>query len=382
MRRQREIPQFTLAGVPDAEVTTHWFHTEDGLGLSFLRFQRERGGEAVMLVHGLTTSTDMFIMPEHENIVSHLLDLGYDVWCLDYRMSNRHSYNLFKHRWTLDDVALYDFPPAIATIRDHVGADHPLHVIAHCLGASVFAMSLFARLVEVDSAILNSVALTPRVPGWSKVKLAVAPGMVDGLLGVPYLNPRWSEDPGLTRGEVLSRAVSFFHRECDVPACHMLSMMWGTGWPALYRHENMADVTHERGGDLFGATSMNYYRHVNRMIRAGSAVKYHVGDPDYDRLPDDYFQHAMEVQTPILFVTGEDNKVFTDSNVVCFERLDRIVPGRHQLHTYPGYGHQDPFMGKDVARDIFPRMDQFLAEHRREPVASGPMAGSPSAVTT
>ena len=376
MRRQRDIPQFTLAGVPDAEVTTHWFHTEDGLGLSFLRFQRERGGEAVMLVHGLTTSTDMFIMPEHENIVSHLLDLGYDVWCLDYRMSNRHSYNLFKHRWTLDDVALYDFPPAIATIRDHVGADHPLHVIAHCLGASVFAMSLFARLVEVDSAILNSVALTPRVPGWSKVKLAVAPGMVDGLLGVPYLNPRWSEDPGLTRGEVLSRAVSFFHRECDVPACHMLSMMWGTGWPALYRHENMADVTHERGGDLFGATSMNYYRHVNRMIRAGSAVKYHVGDPDYDRLPDDYFQHAMEVETPILFVTGEDNKVFTDSNVVCFERLDRIVPGRHQLHTYPGYGHQDPFMGKDVARDIFPRMDQFLAEQRRARVESGPLAGS------
>ena len=117
MRRQREIPLYTLAGVPDAEVTTHWFHTEDGLGLSFLRFQRERGGEAVMLVHGLTTSTDMFIMPEHENIVTHLLDLGYDVWCLDYRMSNRHSYNLFKHRWTLDDVALYDFPPALATMR-------------------------------------------------------------------------------------------------------------------------------------------------------------------------------------------------------------------------------------------------------------------------
>lgn len=335
-----------------------------------------------MLVHGLTTSTDMFIMPEHENVVSHLLDLGYDVWCLDYRMSNRHSYNLFKHRWTLDDVALFDFPPAIATIREHVGADHPLHVVAHCLGATVFAMSLFARLVEVDSAILNSVALTPRVPGWSKVKLALAPGMVDGLLGVPYLNPRWSEDPGLTRGEVLSRAVSFFHRECDVPACHMLSMMWGTGWPALYRHENMADVTHERGGDLFGATSMNYYRHVNRMIRAGGAVKYHTGDPAYDRLPDNYFRHAMEVQTPILFVTGEDNKVFTDSNVVCFERLDRIVPGRHQLHTYPGYGHQDPFMGKDVARDIFPRMDQFLAEHRRARVASGPLAGSSSPSAT
>lgn len=370
MRRRREIPLYTLAGVRDAEVTTHWFHTEDGLGLSFLRFQRERGGEAVMVVHGLTTSTDMFIMPEHDNLVSHLLDLGYDVWCLDFRMSNRHSYNLFKHRWTLDDVALYDFPPALATMRAHIGQDHPIHVIAHCLGAASFAMSLFAGLVEVDSVILNSVALTPRVPAWSKVKLSVAPGLVDAVLGVPYVNPRWSEDPGFTRGELLSRAVSFFHRECDVPACHMLSMMWGTGWPALFHHENLAEVTHERSGDLYGATSLNYYRHVNRMIRAGGAVKYHVGDPEYARLPNNYFRNAMEVRTPILFVTGDDNKVFTDSNIVCFERLDRIVPGRHQLHVYPGYGHQDPFMGKDVARDIFPRMDQFLGEHGRARVGT------------
>lgn len=358
------IPMYTLEGVQDAEITTHWFHTEDGLGLSFLRFQRERGGDAVMVVHGLTTSTDMFIMPEHENLVSHLLDRGYDVWCLDYRMSNRHSYNLFKHRWTLDDVALYDFPPAIETIRAHIGDDHPLQVIAHCLGAMTFAMSLFARLVDVDSAILNSVALTPRVPRWSQFKIAYAPALVDGLLGVPYLNPRWSEDPGLTRGELLSRAVSFFHRECDVPACHMLSMMWGTGWPALYMHENLADVTHKRGADLFGATSMNYYRHVNRMLKAGGAVKYHRDDPTYDRLPNDYFRHALEVETPILFMAGEDNRVFTDSNVVCFERLERIAPGRHQLHIFEGYGHQDPFMGEHVARDIFPRLDEFMDEQR------------------
>lgn len=363
MTRVRQIPLYTLEGVRDAEVTTHYFSTEDGLGLSLLRFQRNRGGEAVMVVHGLTTSTDMFIMPEHENLVSHLLDRGYDVWCLDFRMSNRHPYNLFKHRWSLDDVALFDHPAAVATIRQHIG-ETPLHVIAHCLGATSFAMSLFAKLVDVDSVILNSVALTPRVPQWSRVKLSVAPGMVERVLGVPYLNPNWSEDPGFTRGELVSRAVSFFHRECDVPACHMLSMMWGTGWPALYSHENLADVTHERGGDLYGATSVNYYRHVRRMVKAGGAVKYHVGDPTYDRLPTNYFRYAIEVETPVLFVTGAENRVFTDSNIVCFERLEAMVPGRHQLHVYPGYGHQDPFMGKDVARDIFPRMVEFLAEQR------------------
>ena len=122
---KREIPLYTLEGVTGAEITTHYFSTEDGLGLSMLRFNRDPGNEAresVMIVHGLTTSTDMFIMPEHYNLVSYLLDNGYtDVWCLDMRMSNRHSYNLFPHRYSFDDIALYDYPPAIRIIREHIG---------------------------------------------------------------------------------------------------------------------------------------------------------------------------------------------------------------------------------------------------------------------
>src|SRR5206468_4104795 len=97
---EREIPLFTLDGVGDASVTCHDVFTEDKLGLSMLRFQRGvdgEAGEAVMILHGLTTSTDMYVMPEHYNLVSYLLDNGYnDVWCFDFRMSNRHSYNLFK----------------------------------------------------------------------------------------------------------------------------------------------------------------------------------------------------------------------------------------------------------------------------------------------
>jgi cholesterol oxidase len=366
---EREIPLFTLDGVADATVTSHDVFTEDKLGLNLLRFQRGADGgasEAILLLHGLTTSTDMYVMPEHYNLVSYLLDNGYsDVWCFDFRMSNRHSYNLFKHRYTMDDVALYDYPPALAKMREHI-ADKPIHVISHCLGANSFTMSLFAKVADgVSSVIANSVALTPRVPAWSKFKLGVAPDAVEYLLGFPYMNPRWSEDPGLTRGKIFSRVVSAFHRECDVPACHMLSLMWGTGWPALYSHENLADVTHRRGGDLYGATSMNYYRHVYKMLKAGRAVKY-TDEPAYQRLPADYFEHAAEIETPVLFTTGAHNKVFADSNVVCHERLERLVPGRHELHVFPGYGHQDPFMGDRVDRDVFPRMLEFIEKHRHD----------------
>lgn len=363
---QREIPLFTLEGVKDATVTDHAIVTGDKLGITAVRFQRGEAGEAVLIIHGLTTSTDMFVMPEHYNLVSYLLDHGYrDVWCLDFRMSNRHSYNLFKHRFTMDDVALFDFPPTLALIRQHIG-DKPIHVISHCLGANSFMLSLFGKAIDgVSSVIVNSVALTPRVPRWSKVKLSVAPNAVEYLLGFPYLNPMWSEDPGLTRGKIFSRIVDAFHPECDVSACHMLSLMWGSGWPALYSHANLADVTHRRGGDLYGATSMNYYRHVYKMLKAGRAVKY-TDEATYAALPNDYFEHAREIETPVLFMTGADNKVFSNSNIVCHERLQRIVPGRHELHVFPGYGHQDPFMGDRVDRDIFPRLLEFIEKHRHD----------------
>jgi lysosomal acid lipase/cholesteryl ester hydrolase len=361
----REIALYTLEGVKDAVVTTHPFTTEDKLGLSMLRFTRGEAGEAILVIHGLTTSTDMFIQPEHENLVSYLLDQGFgDVWCLDFRMSNRHPYNLFKHRYTMDDVALYDYPAALTEMRRHIG-DRPVHVISHCLGANSFTMALFGKVVTgISSVIANSVALTPRVPKWSKFKLSLAPDMVENVLGFPYLNPNWGEEPGWSRGKLFSKAVSLFHQECDVPACHMLSLMWGTGWPALYSHENMHPVTHRRGGDLYGATSKNYYRHVVKMLKVGNAVKYDPGNPAHDRLPDDYFRYVKEIETPVLFMTGEDNKVFADSNIVCHQRMERIVPGRHELHVFPNYGHQDPFMGQHVARDIFPRLVEFIEKHR------------------
>ncbi len=365
---KREIPLFTLAGVQDADITTHYYCTEDGLGLSLLRFTRPGARQSVMLIHGLTTSTDMFIMPEHRNIVTVLLDAGYDVWSLDFRMSNRHSYNMYYHRFTLDDVALYDYKPAVELVRAEIG-DQPLHVICHCLGAASFVMSLFAGIVGgFTSVIANSVALTPRIPLWSHVKLSVAPRLVE-LAGIQYLNPKWNEDPWLTPGKLFAKIVDLFHPECNVSACHMLSMMWGTGWPALYSHANLADVTHRRGGDLYGPTSMNYYRHVIKMVRASNtAVKYN-DVPKYSALPNDYLERAHQVRTPVLFMTGEHNHVFADSNIVCYKRLQEMGATQHELKVFPGYGHQDPFMGKNVAQDIFPDLIDYMQRKTADALA-------------
>ena len=63
-------------------------------------------------------------------------------------------------------------------------------------------------------------------------------------------------------------------------------------------------------------------------------------------------------------MTGRHNHVFTDSNIVCYERLNKITPGLHELKVYESYGHQDGFMGKNVAVDIFPFIVEFFRKHR------------------
>ncbi|TDD82280.1 alpha/beta fold hydrolase [Actinomadura rubrisoli] len=357
---EQRITRFTHAGVADAGISVHPFATGDGLGLNLTRFRRADCDDVVLLIHGLTTSSDMYIMPEHTNLVNFLHDAGFgDVWALDYRMSGRFPYDTETHRHTLDDIALHDHPAALEELRRHVG-DRRVHVITHCLGAVSFSMALFAGTVsDVTSLTCNSVSLIPRTPFWSRMKLGFGPALMEYVLGPTFIDPRYATSPVLTRGWMLSKAVSPFHPTCDEPACHLLSFMWGGGKP-IFSHDKMSPVTHARLPDLFGASGVHYYRHVHKMVRAGRAVKYKPGDPRHAALPNDYLAGAADVTTPILFLTGDRNHVFTDSNIVCHHVLEAITPGLHELEVIPGYGHQDAFMGANAAADVFPQVLDFL----------------------
>jgi triacylglycerol lipase/cholesterol oxidase len=335
------------------------------------RFQRKECQDVVVLLHGLTTSTDMFVMPEHYNIVNYLLDNGYtDVWSIDWRGSMRYSYDLFPAKFTMDDIALYDMPAAFAKIRQVVGPKTRIHVIAHCVGSLTFMMSLYAGLIDgVSSVISNSVSLTPRVPRWCRIKLAVAPVVFRQNTD---FNPRWAYYPGyFSFDKLLSKWISLWHRECQIPACHIVSFMWGSGHPAAWMHENLHEVTHARTGDLFGPVNINYYHHVRMMASKGVAEKMYPNDPRYDRLPDNYLQHAATIGTPILFVTGAKNNVFLDSNVVTYQTLTKLNPNQSiKLKIFDGYGHQDPFMGKHSDVDIFPEFIRFLNQYSYRNLAS------------
>jgi cholesterol oxidase len=111
------------------------------------------------------------------------------------------------------------------------------------------------------------------------------------------------------------------------------------------------------------------------MVAAGNtAVKYEPGSSKYQTLPDNYLVRAKEIETPVLFITGQQNNIFLDSNIVCHDRLEKIVPGRHELRVFANYGHQDVFMGKNNHVDVFPHLLEFLERHSPRPRAPRPQS--------
>ncbi|SMF11268.1 alpha/beta hydrolase [Pseudobacteriovorax antillogorgiicola] len=361
------IPTNTVEGVQDVDISIHPFNTKDGLGLTLTRFQRKKSKNIVLLIHGLTTSTDMFMMPEHYNFVQYLLDNGFeDVWSLDWRGSRRFPYNLQVHRYSIDHVALYDIPAAVNSIRHMVGPDVAIHAVAHCVGSIALMCSLACgRTAGLASVVSNSVSLSPSVHPMAKAKLLFAPGVMEYILRYTYISPDFPNYPPYTPGRWLSRLVSLTHPECDAAACHMISFMWGWGNPAAYQHRNLSPVTHSRLADLFGGTSMHYFRHIRKMVVEGSAVPYIT----HRALPRNYLDAAASVNLPpTLLVSGRDNKIFPSSNLKTHDELRQL---NHKCEVeyeeFRGYGHQDIFMGRAADRDVFPKLVKFIKHHRTKP---------------
>ena len=361
------FPLQSTEGVKKAEHTVIPFHTEDGISLSLSRFKRKACQDVVLLIHGLTTSTDMFIMPEHENLVSYLLDHGYtDVISLDWRGSNRFSYNLKPHSYTMDYLAIYDMPKAIETVRKTVGEDARIPVIAHCVGSIGFMTSLSAGFTKgVTSVISNSVSLTPQIPWQAMLKIKFAPWLVENVLRYPYISPEAPYLKGTSVVKLIALMEGAIRNQCKEPACHMISFMWGWGFPAAYEHKNIHPLTHRRLKDLFGGTSMNYFRHMNKMVSKKEAIPNTLRLDGHD-LPASYLAASeLNELPPILFMSGDNNKIFPGSNKKTFEILrKRSHHPELEFAGFQGYGHQDVFMGKKAAEDIFPTLLTFLDKHK------------------
>jgi cholesterol oxidase len=357
--------------VRDATVSTYELVTEDGVTIALTRFLRAPSRDVVVLSHGLTGSTDMFVLAEHENMVSFLLDHGYtDVWSLDWRGSGRWPYNRSNQGWVFDDVALFDMPAAFAELRRHVG-DARVHAFFHCAGAMCLAMSMAAGLVGgLASVTYSTSSLSARVSEVARLKILYVPEAMARILKLSHVPSDFSEIGLLSRVGLLAGIAGLSRRQCKNASCHLLNFLWGSDASTLFRHENLHPDTHQKLPQLFGPAPVSYYQQIRSMVWAEKAVRFKVSDPTYAALPTDYMASASRIDAPLLLLAADDDRLWQDSNQVFHDTLRREHPRvRVSLEVVRGYGHNDVVLGRHAAFDVFPRVLAFLRQHSQPAVA-------------
>ncbi|ARA95054.1 MAG: esterase [Bacteroidetes bacterium] len=337
------------------------FTAGDGMRctLVHLRGSRTPDKGPVLLVHGAGVRANIFRAPVPTTIVDALIEDGYDVWLENWRA----SIDLPPNEWTLDQAALYDHPKAVETVAEASGAP-TIKAIIHCQGSTSFTMAAMAGLVpQVSTIVSNAVSLHPVVPRWSAFKLTYLLPVVRRL--TPYLNPRWGDEaPGLVP-KLIDALVELTHHECDNGVCKHVSFSYGSGFPALWSHENLNEATHDWLRHEFAHVPMTFYRQIVRCIRAGHLVTV---EPLSDVLPEDYAAAGPKTTARFAFFAGEDNRCFLpESQIRSHRYFDALRPGYHTLHLLPGYGHLDVFMGRHAGRDVFPLMLDALSQPVPQP---------------
>ena len=90
--------------------------------------------------------------------MQYLGEHGYDVWLLDYRASP--DLDVSRTQFTVDDIAMRDWPAAIDAVRSDTGADS-VQAIGHCVGGLSLFMAIGGGLEGLRSATFSSLAGHP-----------------------------------------------------------------------------------------------------------------------------------------------------------------------------------------------------------------------------
>ena len=325
------------------------FTTADGFELNLIRVRGEKPPTRgpVLLVHGAGVRANLFRAPVETNFVDALIAAGYDVWMENWRASIDLPPNL----WTLDQVALYDHPAAVKKVVEETGCD-TVKAVIHCQGSTSFMMSLIAGLVpQVDTVVSNAVSLHTIVPQWAAFKLRYVVPPVRWL--TEYVNPHWGVCAPTLTAKLITGIVRLSHHECDNTVCKMVSFTYGSGRPALWRHENLNGATHDWIKNEFGHVPLSFFRQMSRCVRR----KHLVAVDGLEGLPEDFAAREPQTKARIAFFAGKENRCFLPvSQLESHRHFCSFGRRDHTLHVIPGYSHLDVFIGKNAARDVFPLM--------------------------
>jgi FAD/FMN-containing dehydrogenase len=340
----------------------HRFTTADD---TELLLERYRGGDRgpLILAPGYSMSNQVYTLDSVDtNLAEYLCQRGYDVWLFSWRSCPELA--AARTRFTLDDVARYDWPAALDVVQRETGASQ-VDAVVHCIGSQTMLMSIAAGHLEnrVRSAVCLQVGLYYDQRPLARFKAAVRTAEALDLVGLRYLSQ--SARAGGVAYKLLDGALKFYPvaaaQRCDNVTCRRSTFIWGE----LVNHANISEATHARMTDFLGDASIHAITQMTRSIRRRKILD--AGGHDV------YFGALERLRLPITFIHGAENLTMgAGSTARTFDELrDANGAALYRRHSIPGYGHMDCIVGRDAARDVFPHIGEHLERVHAASVPAG-----------
>ncbi|MFN3201305.1 MAG: hypothetical protein ACE366_23090 [Bradymonadia bacterium] len=369
----------------------------------------------ILLIHGLSANRFTFL-PQHRGVPAlapWLARQGYDVWIEEWRGTGQWDQQrqmcdlkVPRSSFTLDAVAEHDHPAALSHIIQKRHADNlkesKIDVIAHCVGAATFAMSVArGHATQCGKVVLSALGLFYTVAphrlilaqdhildAITRPLQPQACGPLDGRDWMHPQPPRGKSPNGIDYYDYWSerQLASLyalwrdFHIDgiqlsprCGLEYCKRVSFMYGE--PYLHRHheklqDHLGDIhTAEALPMYFGPAQIQLFHHAVHCTRSG-VIRPHpalIQGEHTDILEEtpewDYLGAASRARFTDLdrltLLTGHQNHLWSrDSIDRMYEWLLNAPPKgpdnhRTRFHkkVLASFAHQDLYWGHDAPQN-------------------------------
>jgi cholesterol oxidase len=217
-----------------------------------------------------------------------------------------------------------------------------------------FLMAMLWGMTGVRSAICSQVTVHPRMTWFHRLLVGVHTSQALQAIGYRTISPdakRTFADGAL---DVLLRLTPTKRQDrCASAVCRWINTFYG---PTHY-HAQLNQSTHDDIGRLFGVADLDALDHIGLIVNKGKAVDHRGGDV--------YLPHVDRLRIPILFLAGDQNRIFVPAT--SRHTYNWLVkangPQLYKRTILHDYAHLDGFIGRDAARDVYPLMLEHLEAH-------------------
>tara|TARA_R110002072_G_scaffold213_9_gene1528 strand:- start:11673 stop:17153 length:5481 start_codon:yes stop_codon:yes gene_type:complete len=361
--------------------------SDKSITLRLTRYRRD-GAKPLLMLHGLAQGSQIYWMKGISNLAAYCYDAGFDVWLLDYRLSNLvlPTLSAEDRKWSIDEIARFDIPAAVRKVCEFSGHDK-IFVFGHCVGACALAMAALRDNdigARIEAAVTNAIHpwVMPSPSNRLRAKFGnfyrewvpeeiLEPNPQKGAGGVQNFLDRLAFS--LSRINELEKDDhrEFGGSELAQSICDRMTFLYGRMW----NHKNLAAATHEAFAQMLGPAPASVYQHLYYYSSLRRIT---------DKNGENTYLTASNIrdnwQFPILFIHGNDSRVFNPHSARrSATRLHDILNGlpahgQQQLQQgeripvrykiYPDYGHMDVIFGEQAHQTCFQDYVNFLRDPR------------------